>query len=92
VPRIGEGVQLLTPEGRWISHDVIDVWYQRAAYGDVWIPLLHVRQTPGEQVVTADAAANAVPQGPQVKRARREAQERADEAFANARKEAAEHS
>jgi hypothetical protein len=46
LPRIGEGVQLLDPDGFWASYDVVDVWYQRAQYGDVWVPYLHVRKTP----------------------------------------------
>jgi len=48
VPRIGEGVRLLDPNGFWTSFDVVDVWYQKAQFGDVWIPYIHVRQTPGE--------------------------------------------
>jgi hypothetical protein len=27
---------------------VLDVWYQKAEYGDVWVPYLHVRRTAGE--------------------------------------------
>jgi len=48
VPRIGEGLRLREPDGIWASYDVLDVWYQKAEYGDVWIPFLHVRMTPGE--------------------------------------------
>ena len=48
VPRIGEGVRLREPDGIWASYDVIDVWYQKAEFGDVWMPYLHVRVTPGE--------------------------------------------
>lgn len=48
VPRIGEGIRLREPEGVWASYDVIDVWYQKAEFGDVWMPYLHVRMTPGE--------------------------------------------
>ncbi|HSM53321.1 MAG TPA: hypothetical protein VK839_03990 [Erythrobacter sp.] len=48
VPRIGEGLRLREPDGLWVSYDVLDVWYQKAEYGDVWIPYLHVRMTPGE--------------------------------------------
>ena len=51
VPRIGEGIRLLDPEGLWASYDVIDVWYQKAEFGDVWMPYLHVRITPGEAAV-----------------------------------------
>ncbi len=55
VPRIGEGLRLREPDGMWASYDVIDVWYQKADYGDVWMPYLHVRLTPGEAVGTLDA-------------------------------------
>lgn len=48
VPRIGEGIRLREPDGMWASYDVIDVWYQKAEFGDVWMPYLHVRMTPGE--------------------------------------------
>ena len=48
VPRIGEGLRLREPDGMWASYDVIDVWYQQAEFGDVWMPYLHVRITPGE--------------------------------------------
>lgn len=48
VPRIGEGVRLREPDGIWASYDVIDVWYQKAEFGDVWMPYLHIRMTPGE--------------------------------------------
>jgi hypothetical protein len=50
VPRIGEGIRLRDAEGFWASFDVLDVWYQKAEYGDVWVPYLHVRKT-GEGVV-----------------------------------------
>lgn len=49
VPRIGEGIRLFEPSGFWVSYDVIDVWYQKAEYGDIWVPFLHVRITPAEQ-------------------------------------------
>ncbi len=49
VPRIGEGIRLMDPGGFWASFDVLDVWYQKAEYGDVWIPFLHVRKTMTEQ-------------------------------------------
>jgi hypothetical protein len=49
VPRIGEGVRLCEPGGFWASYDVIDLWYQKAEYGDVWVPFIHVRITEGEQ-------------------------------------------
>src|SRR5690606_19540270 len=48
VPRIGEGLRLLGPDGMWASFDVIDVWYQKADFGDLWVPFLHVCMTPGE--------------------------------------------
>ncbi|WP_082553547.1 hypothetical protein [Altererythrobacter sp. Root672] len=46
VPRIGEGIRLREPDGFWASYDVVDLWYQKAEFGDVWIPYLHVRLTP----------------------------------------------
>ncbi len=48
VPRIGEGIRLRDAAGYWASYDVMDLWYQKAEYGDVWVPFLHVRRTPGE--------------------------------------------
>lgn len=48
VPRIGEGLRLQEPDGRWASYDVLDVWYQKAEFGDVWVPYLHVRMSEGE--------------------------------------------
>lgn len=48
VPRIGEGIRLMGSEGFWSSYDVVDVWYQKAEYGDVWVPYLHVRKTADE--------------------------------------------
>ena len=48
VPRIGEGIRLRDASGYWASYDVMDLWYQKAEYGDVWVPFLHVRRTPGE--------------------------------------------
>ncbi len=56
VPRIGEGIRLREPDGMWASYDVIDVWYQKAEFGDVWMPYLHVRVTPGEVVGVPEAA------------------------------------
>jgi hypothetical protein len=58
VPRIGEGLRLREPDGMWASYDVIDVWYQKAEFGDVWMPYLHVRVTPGEVVGLPEAAAD----------------------------------
>jgi len=54
VPRIGEGIRLREPDGIWASYDVLDVWYQKADYGDVWMPYLHIRMTPGEGAGTTD--------------------------------------
>ena len=54
VPRIGEGIRLCEPNGFWASYDVIDLWYQQAEYGDVWVPYLHVRMTPSERRVHHD--------------------------------------
>jgi len=48
VPRIGEGIRLRGTDGFWASYDVVDLWYQKADYGDVWVPYLHVRLTPTE--------------------------------------------
>ena len=46
VPRIGEGIHLTDHGGFSACFDVVDVWYQKASYGDVWIPYIHVRKTP----------------------------------------------
>ena len=51
VPRIGEGVRLREPDGCWASYDVLDLWYQKAEYGDVWVPYLHVCMTPSDKAV-----------------------------------------
>ena len=64
VPRIGEGIRLQAPDGFWASYDVVDLWYQKAEYGDVWVPYLHVRLTPAPQAaepvpMALHAAANA---------------------------------
>lgn len=48
VPRIGEGIRLREPNGFWASYDVLDVWYQQAEYGEIWLPYLHVRMTPSD--------------------------------------------
>ena len=45
VPRIGEGIRLREPDGFWTSYDVVDLWYQKAEFGDIWVPYLHVRVT-----------------------------------------------
>ena len=62
VPRIGEGVRLRDPEGFWASYDVVDVWYQKAEYGDIWVPYLHVRITPGEEAARGERDAELAPQ------------------------------
>ena len=49
VPRIGEGIRLREPDGIWASYDVLDVWYQKAEYGDIWMPYIHICMTPGER-------------------------------------------
>ena len=49
VPRIGEGIRLQEPDGSWASYDVLDLWYQKAVYGDVWVPFIHVRVTPTDE-------------------------------------------
>ncbi len=59
VPRIGEGIRLQDADGFWASYDVVDLWYQKAEYGDVWVPYLHVRLTP------APHAAEPVPHAPE---------------------------
>lgn len=57
VPRIGEGIRLREPNGFWASYDVLDVWYQQAEYGEIWLPYLHVRMTPSDgQVGSHDEA------------------------------------
>lgn len=57
VPRIGEGLRLKEPCGAWASYDVLDVWYQQAEYGAVWVPYLHVRLTPDEKGLAPAPAA-----------------------------------
>ncbi len=49
VPRIGEGLRLRGPDGMWASFDVMDVWYQKADFGDLWVPYIHVRMTSDEE-------------------------------------------
>ncbi|WP_427967824.1 hypothetical protein [Altererythrobacter sp.] len=60
VPRIGEGLRLREPDGMWASYDVLDVWYQKAEYGDIWVPYLHVRMTAGEAAAGESANGFAV--------------------------------
>ncbi|MCB2088863.1 MAG: hypothetical protein R3E18_13080 [Sphingomonadaceae bacterium] len=62
VPRIGEGIRLREPDGFWASYDVLDVWYQQADYGKVWVPYLHVRMTPSDSVTEPSAANDALEQ------------------------------
>ena len=57
VPRIGEGIRLKGPDGFWASFDVLDLWYQKAEFGDIWMPYLHVRMTDGESAGRTDEAA-----------------------------------
>ncbi len=57
VPRIGEGLRLREPDGMWASYDVLDVWYQKAEFGDVWMPYLHVCMTPEEDAGDPPAVA-----------------------------------
>ena len=54
VPRIGEGLRLLEPDGFWASYDVIDVWYQKADYGEIWVPFMHVRITSPSELARPD--------------------------------------
>ena len=56
VPRIGEGIRLREPDGIWASYDVLDVWYQKAEYGDIWMPYLHICMTPGGAADSQDGA------------------------------------
>jgi hypothetical protein len=53
VPRMGEGIRLLEPDGFWVSYDVVDLWYQKADYGDVWVPYIHVKITSSDQALAA---------------------------------------
>lgn len=55
VPRIGEGLRLREPDGIWASYDVLDVWYQKAEYGDIWMPYIHVCITPADEEPVEDA-------------------------------------
>ena len=58
VPRIGEGIRLKEPSGVWASYDIIDVWYQQAGFGEVWMPYIHVRMTPDELTAVEMAQSN----------------------------------
>ncbi|CDO36526.1 MULTISPECIES: hypothetical protein [Novosphingobium] len=55
LPRIGEGIRLLEPDGFWTSYDIIDLWYQKAEFGDIWVPFIHVRMTPTERAARSEA-------------------------------------
>lgn len=66
VPRIGEGIRLREPSGQWASYDILDVWYQQAEFGEVWVPYVHVRITPEELRGSAGAANPLVDKGQQV--------------------------
>jgi hypothetical protein len=57
VPRMGEGIRLLEPDGFWASYDIIDVWYQKADYGEVWIPYIHVKMTASEMAASGKKTA-----------------------------------
>lgn len=59
VPRMGEGIRLQEPDGFWVSYDVIDLWYQKADYGDVWVPYIHVKVTASEQPGSSKKASKA---------------------------------
>ena len=56
VPRIGEGIHLVDETGFSACFDVIDVWYQKANYGDVWIPYIHVCKMPASLPTALDDA------------------------------------
>ena len=49
VPRMGEGIRLQEPDGFWVSYDVVDLWYQKADYGDIWVPYIHVKIPASDQ-------------------------------------------
>ncbi|WP_202388642.1 hypothetical protein [Pontixanthobacter aquaemixtae] len=63
VPRIGEGVRLKDANGFWASYDILDLWYQKAEYGDVWVPYLHVTKTEDEAQAPQPAAKRQAGQG-----------------------------
>ena len=50
VPRIGEGIRLREQSGIYEQYDVLDVWYQKAEFGDVWMPYIHVRAASSASV------------------------------------------
>ena len=51
VPRMGEGIRLQEPDGFWVSYDVVDLWYQKADYGDIWVPYIHVKIPSSDMAV-----------------------------------------
>lgn len=53
VPRMGEGIRLMEPDGFWASYDIIDLWYQKAEFGDIWMPYIHVKMTASELAAKA---------------------------------------
>ncbi|WP_199803279.1 MULTISPECIES: hypothetical protein [Aurantiacibacter] len=55
VPRIGESIRLREDTGVYETYDVLDVWYQKAEFGDVWTPYLHVRAASAATMPTAVA-------------------------------------
>ena len=57
VPRIGEGMRLQEDSGIWEHYDVLDVWYQKAEFGDVWVPYVHVRAASAPAVTARPGAA-----------------------------------
>ena len=67
VPRIGEGIRLREPSGQWASYDILDVWYQQAEFGEVWVPYIHVRMTPDDmRTASVGEASPLVDKGQQV--------------------------
>lgn len=65
VPRMGEGIRLQEPDGFWVSYDVVDLWYQKADYGDVWVPYIHVKITASEQAASPAKTRKAAPEDEQ---------------------------
>ncbi|WP_236781519.1 hypothetical protein [Aurantiacibacter gangjinensis] len=56
VPRIGEGMRLREESGVWEHYDVLDVWYQKAEFGDVWVPYVHVRAANSAALAASPSA------------------------------------
>lgn len=65
VPRMGEGIRLLEPDGFWASYDILDLWYQKADYGDIWVPYIHVRVTSSDEVATTTKSRKPAPENQQ---------------------------